>query len=217
METMTMDDQEKTDIIRAVFDALPSLVFVVDRDVSVQEYNAAAAEFLMTGGAAVIKQRAGNILHCLHSTDVPEGCGEASFCAHCIIRNAVTEAFEGKRVVRRRTKVELVRGDEKVEMYALITTTPFQFRDQPLALLVIEDISELAELQRMIPICIGCRKIRDDKDAWLLVETYFKRNWDVDFTHGYCPDCYTVELEKIKARLATTAGPPAGTESSRGC
>jgi PAS domain-containing protein len=197
---MTMDEREKADIIRAVFDALPSLVFVVDQDIRIQEYNAAAADFLTTGGPGVIKQRTGNILHCLHSMEVPEGCGEASFCANCIIRNSVMEAFEGKRVVRRRAKIELVREDEKVEMYALITTTPFEFLDRPLALLVIEDISEIAELQRMIPICVGCRKVRDDKDAWMGVETYFKRNWDVDFTHGYCPECYQIEMDKLKAR-----------------
>jgi PAS domain-containing protein len=33
-------------ILKALFDAMPSLIFVVDDDVRIQEYNAAAAEFL---------------------------------------------------------------------------------------------------------------------------------------------------------------------------
>jgi hypothetical protein len=64
-------------------------------------------------------------------------------------------------------------------------------------LLVIEDISELAELHRMIPICSVCGKLRDDTESWKKVEAYFKAHWNVDFSHGYCPDCYKTEMEKI--------------------
>lgn len=193
-----MDERKKTDIIRAVFDALPSMVFVVDQDVRIQEYNAAASDIMMAERSVIIKQRAGEILHCVHSYEVPDGCGNAPFCKTCIIRNSVTNAFHGNRVVRRRTRLELIIDGNKKELYALITASPFSFQDRPLALLVIEDISEIAELQRIIPICSICKKVRDDKESWMLVEAYFKNNWDVDFSHSYCPDCYKVETDKLK-------------------
>ena len=142
---MTMNEREKRDMLRAVFDALPSLVFVVDQDVRIQEYNAAASDLLMAERKTVLKQRAGEILHCIHSSEVQEGCGRSPFCKDCIIRNSVTEAFQGNRVVRRRTRIELIRDANKIEIYALITASPFSFQDRPLALLVIEDISEIAE------------------------------------------------------------------------
>ena len=198
-----MLEKEKKDILRAVFDALPSLVFVVDQDVRIQEYNMAASDLLKAGRMTVIKQRAGDILHCVQSIEVPEGCGRAQSCNNCIIRNSVTEAFQGDRVVRRRSKIEIIRDGEKIEIYALITTSPFSFQDRSLALLVIEDLSEIAEFHRIIPVCSVCRKVRDDKESWMLVDSYFKKNWDVDFTHSYCPDCYKVEMEKLKARLKT--------------
>lgn len=108
------------------------------------------------------------------------------------------EAFQGNRVVRRRTRMELIRDGNKIEIYALITTSPFFWQNRSLALLVIEDISEIAELQRIIPICLACRKVRDDKESWIRVEAYFKNNWDVDFSHSYCPDCYEIEMNKLK-------------------
>lgn len=200
---MTMDEREKTDILRAVFDALPSLVFVVDQDVRIQEYNAAASDLLIAERMTVIKQRAGEMLHCVHSSEVPEGCGRAPDCRNCIIRNSVMEAFQGNRVVRRRSRFEIIRDGKKIEIYALITTCPFSFEDRSLALLVIEDFSEIAELHRIIPVCSVCKKVRDDKESWMLVEAYFKRNWDVDFTHGYCPDCYKIEMDKLKSRIKT--------------
>jgi hypothetical protein len=76
---MTMNGRSTTDFMKAVLDALPSVVFVVDGDVRIQEYNAAAAGLLIADGRTIVKRRAGEVLHCLHSNDVPEGCGRASF------------------------------------------------------------------------------------------------------------------------------------------
>jgi hypothetical protein len=196
---MTKNEREKRDILRAVFDALPSLVLVVDRDVRIQEYNAAVSDLLKADRKTVFKRRAGEVLHCIHSSEVPEGCGRSPSCKDCIIRNSVTEAFHGSRIVRRRTKIELIQDVDKAEIYALITASPFSFQDKPLVLLVIEDISEIAELYRMIPICSVCGKVRDDKESWMRIEAYFKNNWDVDFSHGLCPDCYKIEMDEIEA------------------
>lgn len=204
-----MDRTNAADMLRAVFDTLPSLVFVVDNDVKIQEYNSAASDLLTAERNSIIKRRAGEVLRCLHSTEVPEGCGRAPFCEHCIIRNSVNEGFKGNRVVRRRTRIELIREGVTIEIYALITVSPFQFQERALALLVIEDISEIAELRRMIPICAVCKKVRDDKQSWMRVESYFKTNWDVDFSHGLCPDCYKTEMAKMKkemkAKIQSTA------------
>ena len=191
--------KKKRDMFRAVLDALPSPVFVVDRDVRIQEYNAAASDIMMADRKTIVKRRAGEILHCIHSREVPDGCGRAPLCKNCIIRNSVVEAFQGKRVVRRRARIEFIRNMNKIEIYALITASPFIFQGRPLVLLVIEDIRELAELYRIIPICSVCGKVRDDKESWMRVETYFKNNWDVDFSHGYCPDCFKIEMDKIKS------------------
>ena len=51
------------DILRSVFDAMPSLIFVVDDDVRIQEYNAAAAEFLLLKRPAVLKRRGGEVMN----------------------------------------------------------------------------------------------------------------------------------------------------------
>jgi hypothetical protein len=189
------------DILRSVFDAIPSLIFVVDDDVRIHEYNAAAAELLLIKRSFVLKRRGGEVLNCLHAADVPEGCGRAPKCKDCVIRNSVTEALQGNRVVRRRKKLEILQAGNKIEIYALITASPFYYQDKPLALLVIEDISEIAELQRLIPICSICKRVRDDKESWSRLESYFKDHWDVDFTHGYCPKCFKNEMAKAKRNL----------------
>jgi PAS domain-containing protein len=192
-----MKKGKKSAMLNAVFDAIPSMIFVVDDDVRIQEYNQAAANLLSGKGETIIQRRGGEVLNCLHSTDVPDGCGRALFCRSCVIRNSVTEALRGSHIVRRRTKIEIIRDGNKIEIYALITASLFHFNKKPLVLLVIEDISEIAELQRVIPICSVCREIRDEKEAWSHVEKYFKEHWDVDFSHGLCPKCYQAEMDKL--------------------
>ena len=193
-----MNDRLDAEMLRSVFDALPSLILVVDEDVKIQEYNAAAAEFLSGKRAAILKHRGGEVLHCLHSTDVMEGCGRAPFCKSCVIRNSVAEAFKGSRILRRRTKIDIIRDGHESELYALITCSPFRYRDLPHVLLVIEDISIITELKRMIPICSVCRQVQDEKESWSRIEVYFKKQWDVDFSHGLCPKCYQNEMAKLK-------------------
>ena len=202
-----MKNTATAELLRLVFDALPSLLFVVDKDVRIQDYNAAASALLMADRPTVIKQRAGEVLHCMHSREVPGGCGHAPFCVSCVVRNSVMAAFQGQRVVRRRTKLELIREGNKTEIYALITASPFFYEGRSLALLVIEDISEIAEIRRIIPVCSVCRKVRDDKESWMRVEAYFKDNWDVDFSHGLCPDCYKREMDQLDAGDSKSKAP----------
>jgi hypothetical protein len=189
----------ENDLLIAVFDALPSLVFVVDQDVRIQEYNAAASELMMVDRDTVLQRRAGEILHCIHANEVPEGCGKSQTCGRCMIRNSVKKAFLGNRVVRRRSRIELIQNGNKIDIYAYITVSPFSFQGDPHALLVIEDISEIGELYSMIFICPVCGKMQDEENSWMRVEAYFKNNWNVDCSHGYCPDCFKIEMEKIKA------------------
>ena len=194
-----MGSQYESELLREIFNAMPSMVFVVDEDVKVQEYNSAAADFLRLDRSAILRHRGGEIMRCMHSTDSPHGCGRASFCEGCVIRNSVKDAYRGNRVERSRTRIEVLRNGEKLDIYALITASPFPFKGKHFVLLVIEDISEIAELQRMIPICSICHKIKDEKEDWSRIEAYFKDRWDVDFSHSLCPACHKKELEKLQS------------------
>lgn len=59
-------------------------------------------------------------------------------------------------------------------------------------------LSEVRTLQGMIPICSSCKKIRDDQGYWNRIESYVSKHADARFSHGYCPDCYDKEIERIE-------------------
>jgi PAS domain-containing protein len=184
-------------MLREILDAIPSFVFVVDEDLRILEYNTAAEKLLGLGRQQILLRHSGELLNCLHALDAPGGCGHSEACKICIVREAVKEAFGGTSSVRRRVKMELLDGEKANDFYALITTTPFTYGGRKAALLVVEDFNEMAELQRIVPICMNCRKVRDDNQYWTRVEEYFKRHWDLRFSHGLCPDCAKLQMEQL--------------------
>ena len=50
-------------------------------------------------------------------------------------------------------------------------------------------LEEVKTLSGIVPICSGCKKIRDDKGFWGQVEAYVSRHTAARFSHGICPDC----------------------------
>lgn len=70
--------------------------------------------------------------------------------------------------------------------------------------LVSELTSALAEikvLQEILPICSYCKKVRDDQDYWLTVESYISRHTNTRFSHGVCPDCMRAHVEPDLSRM----------------
>ncbi len=45
-------------------------------------------------------------------------------------------------------------------------------------------------LQKMLPICANCKKIRNDKGYWEQIETYIENHSDSKFSHGICEECF---------------------------
>ena len=138
-------------LLRQLLDAMPSYVFLVDRDVSILDYNAAAAAFLGIGRRRILRHRTGEVFHCLHSRDVTAGCGHGPFCKTCLIREAVNEAFTGKKCVRRQVCMELFSGRTVKKLHILLTAAPFSYQGHERVVLILEDLGGITALQRVLP------------------------------------------------------------------
>ena len=59
---------------------------------------------------------------------------------------------------------------------------------------------EIEALQGIIPICMYCKEIRDDKGYWNQIESYIETHSEAQFSHGICDGClekhYGKELAK---------------------
>ncbi len=48
---------------------------------------------------------------------------------------------------------------------------------------------EVKMLEGLLPICASCKKIRDEKGEWQILEAYITKHSEATFSHGVCPDC----------------------------
>jgi K+-sensing histidine kinase KdpD len=53
-------------------------------------------------------------------------------------------------------------------------------------------------LTGLLPICAGCKRIRDDRGRWCQMETYISARADVEFSHGFCPKCAAKALSELQ-------------------
>lgn len=52
-----------------------------------------------------------------------------------------------------------------------------------------EALSQVKVLQGIIPICMYCKRVRNEREYWEKVEQYVAERSDARFSHGICPEC----------------------------
>lgn len=194
-----------TDTFRAMFEAFPSPVFVVDGDVMVHDFNTAAAEFLLLHRDN-LSRLSSPVENDWTATDMPAVRWHGLFCQDSFIGTAVKEAVQGHHVVRRYTRLESHREGCRTELETRIKCCPFQNGANTQVLLVFEEMRQLDDRKGVIQVCCVCHRIINENNALAQLEGYAKECTGVEFSHGLCEQCYQVEMAKVKAY---TVGKPA--------
>ncbi|MDZ4122275.1 MAG: response regulator [Candidatus Cloacimonadaceae bacterium] len=55
--------------------------------------------------------------------------------------------------------------------------------------------AKIRSLEKLLPICSYCKKVRSDKNYWEEVEVYISDHTDTMFSHSICPDCYSRHIK----------------------
>jgi len=50
-------------------------------------------------------------------------------------------------------------------------------------------LGHIRRLQGILPICMHCHKIRDDREIWQRLEEYIAEHTEAMLSHSLCPDC----------------------------
>ncbi len=76
---------------------------------------------------------------------------------------------------------------------------------------ILEFTRQIRQLNELLPICMYCKRIRDDKDYWQQVEAYLHTHTGSNFSHGICPDCFAKEMRGMPVRPPLRVSPAPGT------
>jgi phosphoserine phosphatase RsbU/P len=62
---------------------------------------------------------------------------------------------------------------------------------------IIEFTQQIRQLKELIPICMYCKKVRDDSNYWQAVESYIAHHTGSSFSHGICPECFEKHVRML--------------------
>lgn len=189
---------EQRSSIKTLFDSLPSAIFFVDSDYRIVDLNPLAKELFEIPPEQIIKKLCGEVICCYHALNSKKGCGTTTFCNHCVIRNSVIDSSQGQTVFKKKYTLQTLRNSQHSKIELLVTSFPFVYEGQEIITLVLDDITELVTLKKMLPICSRCKSIRNDENYWQEIDSYIRANSNFDFTHGICPKCARVLYPDLK-------------------
>jgi sigma-B regulation protein RsbU (phosphoserine phosphatase) len=65
---------------------------------------------------------------------------------------------------------------------------------------ILEFTMQIRQLKELIPICMYCKRVRDDQDYWQQVESYIHAHTGSNFSHGICPECFNKQIGNLPSR-----------------
>ncbi len=54
---------------------------------------------------------------------------------------------------------------------------------------LLNAMHEIRSLNKLLPICSSCKKVRNDDGYWSSVESYINEHTEAELTHSLCSDC----------------------------
>jgi PAS domain S-box-containing protein len=192
---------------RALFEALPVSLYVVDRDGTILAVNpfhlghmgrgntteadyvgqdiATRKSIVASGLSPAIKEVLEGTPFEANEVLFPDlsGGGEGWFNVRGVPLKKGSEILGAIYIsedvtVLKRAKDELSLHKEKLEELVEKRTKDLR-----------EALKNVKTLSGLIPICASCRKVRDDKGYWNQLEAYLALHSEMAFSHGLCPDC----------------------------
>ena len=134
----------------AIFDANPNGILVVDAQFRVRAVNQALERMLGRDAMGLTGKQFGEVFRCPHAGG-GKGCGDTEGCSDCRLLAVVTAALAGSQAYRNHARWELS-GDGKGPHFDLLASTRgVEYQQSRLALVILEDITELSELRRQSP------------------------------------------------------------------
>ena len=69
----------------------------------------------------------------------------------------------------------------------------------------VEELAEALErvrtLERLMPICMYCKRVRKDASYWQEIEEFIHLQTGTDFSHGICPECMSAVQAGMRVGL----------------
>lgn len=134
---------------KAIFESIPSGILILDKNRNIKEVNNVLERIFNIPRDAIINKRWGDAFMCVNSAGHCEK-GVEEFCRACRVRNTIQEVLTGERIYQSKTRVELTLNGKIEERILLISASPIEYENEPHAIVMLEDVTELNRLRQRL-------------------------------------------------------------------
>lgn len=128
--------------LKAMFDAAPVGMLLIDENIVVKQINDVAARLVGKNGDDILNMQHGNGLGCVHSNDDPNGCGHGPACPQCPTRNAILETLSsGQSAHSDDVQAAFLVDGERVDVWLEIHAEPVNFDNKRYVLLALNNVT----------------------------------------------------------------------------
>jgi DNA-binding NtrC family response regulator len=136
--------------LSAVFEGVPCSVIVVDSNHRIRMVNRHFGDAFSVTDVESIDSCVGDVLGCPTAVESPGCCGTLDGCDGCQIHAAITDALNGHVTEKSRCQFESRSHGQPRQLTLLINSAVLNHRGEDLAILILEDITELTGLRRLL-------------------------------------------------------------------
>jgi len=134
-------------LLKTLFHSIPSSVMIIDKNHRVQSVSDFLERSLNVSRGDIFNKSIGEVIRCVNAAETGGVCGQSALCQDCQIFEVAFKALNGRKVHKAKVKKTLFRGDSIEDVVLLVSAAPVDYRGEQLALLMLEDISELTKLK----------------------------------------------------------------------
>lgn len=161
MENVQMKDlQESKEFLSSVINHVNSLIFVVDQNLKIKRINNAFQMFTYRREQEIYEEYFGNVVNCSNTVTYKKDCGSTPHCNICVFRQSMLQALRGETVKKQATR-DIQSDGKKVTKHFQFTAKPIEYMDEEMALLIIDDITDLEEQKQKL------KKLNEIKNRFL--------------------------------------------------
>jgi len=136
--------------LKILFESIPCGVLIIDGDRRILAVNNVLEQTFGISEAEIIDRRGGEALKCVNAFKNPKGCGFAEECVSCRVRSTALEALSGNQIHRKKATFQLLVDGKTRNLQLLISAASFDHEGKRLAVIILEDMTELTTLRRRL-------------------------------------------------------------------
>lgn len=168
-----------------VFTTVPVGLLLLNENLVIQQASKTMMTMVLREPAEVIGERAGAGLGCIHSHDVPQGCGFSNLCPECPLRNGVQNVIATGESIREKILcLTLLINGEPRERWLRVSAEPVSIDNSRYVIVAVDDVTDLVEAKARLQVseerfrqifnnlddAIYLYEIREDGKPWSVLE-----------------------------------------------